>query len=945
MQQWWAFKSQNMDTVLFFKVGKFYELFHMDADIGMEELDLIYMKGEKAHSGFPEISYGKYSNILVQKGYKVARVEQTETPQMLKERNSKSAKHSKDKVVRRELCSIMSSGTRTYCFLDSLYGLPNGSGCNTKPLLSIKEKPLATEPGPMAGAQEDEDEDAAPKGACEYGITIVDCTTASFSLGQFADDKARSRLRTLLAQIQPAEILQERNNLSETTLHLIKCLAPGAKPEVLMPGTEFFSSKDATRMLEKGKYFDEEQGMPELLQAAVAGKEDSALCLSSLGGVLWHLKRSLIDHDMLSMRKFTAYVPPDDVENEHDVFHSEQTQGDDAGHLVLDGVCLANLEVLQNTYDGSEKGSLWGLMNRCSTAFGKRLLREWVCKPLLGTSYITQRLDAVEELCQLGSSADALRNLLRKLPDIERLLSRVHSMASLHRSEEHPESRAIMYETDIYSAKKIRDFLDVLDGLELAMEVPEKLDGEEITSSLLQQCLKAGFPDMTARVAWFRTAFDAKKAKSEKTIKPREGTDAAYDATKATIAAIKEDLEKHLVEQQKSLSCKSVVYFHTKDRYQLQVPDEALKHGREPSNFDLKSKKKGFLRFWTPFIKTKLEELAVAEAELENGQRDQMRRIFAKFDESRGLWASATQCLAHLDALLSLADVSAQPGFVRPQFVEGSKSFIRIKAGRHPCLEQTYQGGDFIPNDVSLGQAPSDQKEAEPQEAARMLLLTGPNMGGKSTLLRQTCLAVIMAQIGCFVAAESVVLTPFDRIFTRIGASDRILAGQSTFYVELSETANILHHATERSLVILDELGRGTSTFDGTAIAHAVVSHLVKKSHCLVMFATHYHSLTEDWNGMDAVALGHMDCLVEGTADEQNVTFLYKLAKGACPKSFGINVARLAQLPAEVLAKALAKSQEFEAAQQEQALVSSQDPQVQYTRVPSTPFFIPASTK
>lgn len=211
----------------------------------------------------------------------------------------------------------------------------------------------------------------------------------------------------------------------------------------------------------------------------------------------------------------------------------------------------------------------------------------------------------------------------------------------------------------------------------------------------------------------------------------------------------------------------------------------------------------------------------------------------------------------------------------------------------------------------------------------RALVLSGPNMGGKSTLLRQTCLIAIMAQMGCKVPADHCSMTPIDRIFTRVGASDKILSGQSTFYVELAETANILLNATENSLCILDELGRGTATFDGTAIAHAVLNFLINRTKCTCLFATHYHSLVEDWAPDPRVFLGHMDCLVEvpstsavAAADPvpstqakdalERVTFLYKLCSGSCPRSYGLNVARLAKLPDQVIAIAGRQSKLFE---------------------------------
>jgi DNA mismatch repair protein MSH6 len=203
-------------------------------------------------------------------------------------------------------------------------------------------------------------------------------------------------------------------------------------------------------------------------------------------------------------------------------------------------------------------------------------------------------------------------------------------------------------------------------------------------------------------------------------------------------------------------------------------------------------------------------------------------------------------------------------------------------------------------------------------------------MGGKSTLLRQTCLIAILAQIGCFVPAEECTMTPFDRIFTRLGASDRILLGQSTFFVELAETAAALRGAKRRSLVIMDELGRGTSTFDGTAIASAAVKHLIESNKCLTLFATHYHSLLEDFKNEPNVRLGHMQCYVqeegENSSEERNITFLYTLGEGSCPKSFGINVARIAGLPEDVLEKAKIISSSFEASMSSLDTLAENDP-------------------
>jgi DNA mismatch repair protein MSH6 len=244
-------------------------------------------------------------------------------------------------------------------------------------------------------------------------------------------------------------------------------------------------------------------------------------------------------------------------------------------------------------------------------------------------------------------------------------------------------------------------------------------------------------------------------------------------------------------------------------------------------------------KYRTPVIEQLVHDLERAIAVKNAGKAAGMKRVFAKFASMRSVWMAAVQASAMLDALGSLAQIAIQPGYSRPLIVNcppSAKPGIEIIQGRHPCVDTTHSGADFIPNDLFLGsRLESDNEGSEPS----VLLLSGPNMGGKSTLLRQTCLIAILAQIGSFVPAERCALTPVDRIFTRLGASDRILCGQSTFFVELAETAAAARGATRRSLVIMDELGRGTSTFDGTAIASATVQHLVERNKCLTLFATH----------------------------------------------------------------------------------------------------------
>lgn len=921
MVQWWSVKARNMDTILFFKVGKFYELFHMDADVGFHELGLIYMKGEKAHSGFPETAYAKMSAQLVERGYRVARVEQTETPDMLKDRNARSSV--KAKVVRREICSLLSLGTHTNSYLDAP--------------ISAQDRPVSRK---LVALKELVSHDEAPAtrtttAVTRFGVCMVDCATGAFHLAEFDDTEQRDRLKTLFAQFHVVEVVTERHGLSDDSKMVLKHAAPTALRSDLRVGSEFWDASRTIDEITRAGYF-QEHGWPAdvlaFLEVDKTVKLDGQLAISALGGCIWHLRRSIIDQELLSLCNFARYMPSDElarVENSSSSALATAKAELAQHYVVLDAQTLQNLEILTNSVNGSRTGSLIHILDKTVTSFGKRLFQDWVVKPLCKVSAINERLDAVEELGQQHEVMTDVRSYLRKLPDLERLLSRIHALGSTHRSKEHPDSRAIMYEAKTYNIRKIRDFLAVLSGFDVAMELVRTYGPRfaQFTSPVLQGILKARetdtstdasdvlghFPDLQEKLAFFKQSFDQSVAKESGVIVPPDGFDPEYDDACADIARVEDELQTYLQAQRKALRCQSIVYWGSKkeDRFQLEVPESAVS-AHQPREYELKSRKKGYKRFHTPTIRDLLAQLAAAEARKDEALRDQMRKVFHKFDEDYRVWMKAVQCLATLDCLVSLALVSSQSdGFTKPEIVSAATAnngvaFIDIEDGVHPCVAQTFDG-DFIPNDAQLGVADKGQ----------MLLLSGPNMGGKSTLLRQTCVLALMAQIGCFVPAQRCRMSPVDRIFTRIGASDRILAGQSTLYVELAETATILQHATRHSLVILDELGRGTSTFDGTAIAYSVVEHLLHQIQCRSMFATHYHSLVEEYTDSSHVSLGHMGCIVDPENDRK-VTFLYKLEDGMCPKSYGLNVAMLAKLPDEVIECAARKSAQFEQSLQHQ---------------------------
>lgn len=500
---------------------------------------------------------------------------------------------------------------------------------------------------------------------------------------------------------------------------------------------------------------------------------------------------------------------------------------------------------------------------------------------------------------------DQLTSALHKLPDLERMLSRIHSFGLAQ------QTKAIMYEN--VSAKKVKVFLQILSGFKRCMKIPgifeENKESEVEVPSRIAALSSIGqrFPDLATPLTHFEEAFNHHDAKLTGFIVPARTHNDEYDEASDEVDSIIQQLNDHLKEQQDYFGDRKGVKYvdRGKEIYQIEVPLTSLNKHKIPSGWSMLGSTKKNKRFHNSFIKDILPGLMEAKMRKEALLKDATRKMFGSFCDYYTSWSDAVACIAELDCLLSLAitskyqdGASCRPKLVEP--TEGKSSFLDIRGGVHPSLA-TLTSGSFIPNDTIIGAG---------DNPAKFVLVSGPNMGGKSTLLRQTCSIVIMAQLGCFVPADECTFTPIDRIFTRVGASDRIMQGQSTFLVELEETANILRHATNRSLIILDELGRGTSTFDGTAIAYSVIRFLCEKKQCLSLFSTHYHMLMEDFAKDERIAMYHMACNVD--PNQKDVTFLYKFIKGTCPKSYGMNVATLAGLPKSLVNKAQQMSQNFE---------------------------------
>jgi len=891
-RQWWQLKSDHFDVILFFKMGKFYELFHMDADVGVSELNLVYMKGDVAHAGFPEVAYGRYAATLVERGYKVARIEQTETPADMENRiRNMTGKATKfDKVVAREICQLTTRGTRVNNFLDS----DNFEG-DPKYLLAIYE--TSTEER-------------------TFGVAFVDTTIGIFHLGQFVDDKNLSRLRTLTSHYPPTEILLERGGLSTSTLRFLNCSLPGVRKEVLRKATEFWETEKTLGLLAEKDYFEvkgEEFSWPdefqELVDApeqrVVRAKPEAEFAVKALGALIWYLSVGFLDQELLSLRKFQVYRPVDSLNSTEETAVAEQTAcGPTGKYMVLDGMTIRNLDLVPGP-SGESEGTLLARIDSCLTPMGKRTLRHWVVTPLCQAAAIRQRQIAVSDLMSLANASD-IRLKLKKVPDLERLLSKIHTVGDQKRGESHPDSRAVMFEINTYSKRKILDLLMCLEGLKTVMEIMQTLQGNEFESKMLKNITlfegQGGeFPDLTNILDYFDNAFDHTSARKEGKIMLSEGVDQELDAANEQLAELAKEMNDYLREQKQHFGC-DVKYWGTgKNRFQLEIPVERI--GRAGSEYTLASGTKKLKRFTTETTLEFLERQLAAENCRELALLDIQRKMFFTLSKHATVLRKAIGCVALLDCLLSLASYSAslQTSCV-PEVVSRpglDEPCINITEGSHPCLD--LKGDTLIPNDTVLG------------KDRNLIIITGPNMGGKSTLMRQTGLLVILAQIGAMVPATEMKFSPVDRIFTRLGAQDNIIGGESTFLVELQETGTILQHATRHSLVLIDELGRGTATYDGTAIAGAVLSFLAARA-CRTLFATHYHNLTQE--SINGVFCAHMACMVENEGHEditqETITFLYKLVDGPCPKSHGFNAAKLAGLPDSIIRRGYAKAREFE---------------------------------
>ena len=541
------------------------------------------------------------------------------------------------------------------------------------------------------------------------------------------------------------------------------------------------------------------------------------------------------------------------------------------GVMHIDRSTLRNLELLETIYDGDVKGSLLGVIGKTRTAMGGRLLRAWLREPLTEVAEIRRRLDAVEELRNDPIKANNISNSLKYIYDFQRLTARVATGRADAR--------------DLIALKKT-----------LAQLPDIKYELADTSSSLLKN-LNGEIEDFDDlyRLIDRSVCEEPPMGITEGGI-IKAGYSKDLDKLKESISGAKEWIANLENTEKERTGIKTLrVGFNKVFGYYIDVSKGMI--DKVPEDYIRKQTLVNNERYITPELKEKEDLVLTAEARINKIEYEEFRRIRSAIEPYITRLQSASAAVATLDVLISFAKTASSNGYVKPEVNDGD--VIDIKRGRHPAVEQLLGAGMFVSNDTFI-----DMKERS------MLIITGPNMSGKSTYMRQTAIIVLMAQIGCFVPADSAVIGVTDRIFTRIGASDNLAYGQSTFYIEMSELAGILRNATSRSLIILDEIGRGTSTFDGLSIAWATASYLADPSHRVrTMFATHYHELTE----LEDEKEGIHNLSVAAAEDGNDVVFLHNIIEGPASKSYGIHVARIAGIPEVIRRDARHKLNELEA--------------------------------
>jgi DNA mismatch repair protein MutS len=677
------------------------------------------------------------------------------------------------------------------------------------------------------------------------GLAYVDVTTGEFAVTSFPNGSLPMALEAELHRLRPVECLvAETHRLGTEPARQEPASQPAAGHELSAPGqaAPFILPRLTTSTTLPASAFEPEAAAQRLCRhfgvrtLEAYGCAALPLAVAAAGAILAYLDK--MNPALLSL------------------LIGLRTYATDT-YMILDAHTQRNLELLEGARGGT-KGSLLAILDQTRTAMGGRLMRRLLTQPLLDLVELNRRYDALEELIDRPALRAKLGSLLDGLGDLERLAGRVRQGTATPRE-----------------LLALRELLAVIPHLQTALG--------STTAELLQEVTEAldDCPELTALI---ERAIATGEDSEGRTI--RRGYSADLDTLVDSISESRRWIAGLEAAERERTGIKSLkVGYNKVFGYYLEISH--ANSSRVPADYLRKQTLVNGERYITPELKDHEARILNAEERIEELER----ALFADLLRQAGVYyprlSAAAGALARLDVLLSLAEVAARNSYTRPEL--DTTTDLMITAGRHPVVEQMLDDGEFIPNDATLG-----------GEAGSIFLLTGPNMAGKSTFLRQVALICLMAQIGSFVPARQARIGLVDRIFTRVGAHDDIASGQSTFMVEMVETANILHHASRHSLIVLDEIGRGTSTYDGLAIARAVVEHLHHIVGARTLFATHYHELASLTSVLPALRAYTMAI----NEQEEEIVFLHRILPGSGGRSYGIQVARLAGMPASIIQRA-----------------------------------------
>ncbi len=791
MRQYLEIKEQHKDSILFFRLGDFYEMFNEDAQLASQELDLTLTSRDRSKPeeertpmcGVPYHSCDSYINRLIAKGYKVAICEQTEDPSAAKG------------LVKRDIIRVVTPGTVDSSMLE-------GSQSNY-----------------ICGIYID-DENA--------GLCFCDITTGKTHATAFSGPERLGHVMNELGRFSPAEaVLSDGAYSQQPLLALLR---------------EKFNCR-AENYGERRFRLEEAAGRVETQYGReAAGRLPNPAAVMALGGLLAYLYET----------------------QKTDLSHINDLEYYDQGRFMeLDLTTRRNLELTATLRGKEKRGSLLWVLDQTKTAMGGRLLRSWLERPLLNVAAIQRRLSAVEALSKDTVAREELSVALSGINDMERLIGRIVYGSAGGRD-------AASLRTSLERLPNLKEKLAPFPTGRLG-EMAGELDLLEDVYQLLCRAIVDDPPFSVREGGFIRPGYDPEVDRLHDILSGGKGIIAQVESRekeKTGIKSLKVGYNKVFG-----------YYIEVSKSYYDQVPAEYI---RKQTLANCERYITQELKDLENTVLTASERVTAMEYELFTQLRELVGAQMGRIQATASL-------VAELDTLCSFAAAAVKGNYCRPEVDEGG--VIEIHDGRHPVVERVLRDSLFVPNDTYMG-----------EQENRVAIITGPNMAGKSTYMRQVALITLMAQIGSFVPARSARIGVVDRIFTRIGASDDLSAGQSTFMVEMTEVAEILKHATSRSLLILDEIGRGTSTFDGMSIAQAVLEHCAdrRKLGAKTLFATHYHELTELENTLPGVK--NYNVAIKARGDD--LVFLRKILPGGADRSYGIEVAKLAGLPDTVVKKA-----------------------------------------